>query len=103
MSLEATVTASNEGTVIHLFGELDMSTVETLRQTVQAELHAAPARVIIDISNLRFCDSLGLGTLVVLSRAARSQRTPLLLRHPSRFFLRMVEVAGVGDALTFAS
>ena len=102
MSLKATVTASDEGTVIHLAGELDMSTVEALRQAVVAELHDAPARVIVDLGELTFCDSLGLGTLLVLTRTARSQRTLLVLRRPSPFFLRMVEVAGVGAALTIS-
>ena len=103
MSLEATVTASDEGTVIHLAGELDMSTVETLRRAVQTELLGFPGRVVVDLSELTFCDSLGLGTLLVLSRAAQSQRTLLVLRRPSPFFVRMVEVAGVGQALTIAS
>jgi hypothetical protein len=39
----------------------------------------------------------------VLSRSGRSHQTLLVLRHPSAFFLRMVEVAGVADALTIAA
>jgi anti-anti-sigma factor len=97
------VTASDEGTVIHLAGELDMSTVATLREAVQAELTRSPGRITLDISELTFCGSLGLGTLLVLSRSARSRQTLLVLRHPSAFFVRMVEVAGVAAALTIAT
>jgi anti-sigma B factor antagonist len=80
-----------------------MSTVATLREVVHAELPRSPGRVTLDLSELTFCDSLGLGTLLVLSRSARSQQTLLVLRRPSDFFVRMVEVAGVAASLTIAT
>jgi anti-sigma B factor antagonist len=103
VSLQARVTASDEGTVIHLTGELDMSTVATLREAVHAQLASSPGRLTLDLTELAFCDSLGLGTLVVLSRTARSHQTLLVLSHPSAFFRRMIHVAGVANALTIAA
>ena len=103
MSLQASVTAGDDAMVIHLVGELDMSTVGTLRAAVQGNLPATTGRLVLDLSELVFCDSLGLGTLLVLSRTARSQGSLLVLRRPSAYFLRMVEIAGVAQALTFAA
>jgi len=57
---------------------------------------------VLDLADLTFCDSLGLGTLVVLSRAARVQQTYLLLRNPSPFFARMLDVTGVRTGLNIA-
>ena len=102
MSLQATVTVSDDTTVIHLAGELDMSTVDTLRGAVQAHLPDAGGRLVVDLAELTFCDSLGLGTLLVLSRTARAHSTLLVLSRPSPYFLRMVEIAGVGAGLTLA-
>jgi len=102
VTLQAVVTASDDSTVIHLAGELDMFTVGTLREAVQTHLPGPGGRLVVDIAELAFCDSLGLGTLLVLSRTARAHNTLLVLRHPSPYFLRMVEIAGVSAALTFA-
>lgn len=102
MTLQAVVTASDDATVIHLVGELDMFTVGTLREAVQTHLPGSGGRLVIDLAELTFCDSLGLGTLLVLSRTARAHSTLLVLRRPSPYFLRMVDIAGVGAALTIA-
>jgi hypothetical protein len=46
-----------------------------LADTVNDELREAAGRIVLDLAGLSFCDSLGLGTLVVLSRTARVQQT----------------------------
>jgi anti-anti-sigma factor len=102
VTLQAAVTASDDATVIHLVGELDMSTVGTLREAVQTHLPGPGGRLVVDLAELTFCDSLGLGTLLVLSRTARAHSTLLVLRRASPYFLRMVEIAGVGAGLTIA-
>ncbi len=86
-------------TVLVVAGELDMSTTAQLTEVVQGELRDAPTRIVVDLAGLTFCDSLGLGTLVVLSRTARNQNTFLQLRNPSPFFTRMLEVTGVREGL----
>jgi anti-anti-sigma factor len=103
VGLAATVTTGDDGTVIYLAGELDMSTGPTLREAVHANLPGRAGRLVLDLSELTFCGSLGLGTLLVLSRTARSQSTLLVLRHLSPTFARMVEVAGVSSAFTIAA
>jgi len=40
--------------------------------------------------------------LLVLSRTARAHSALLVLGRPSPYFLRMVEIAGVGAGLTIA-
>jgi anti-anti-sigma factor len=102
VSLQTTVTGSDGTTVIHLVGELDMSTVGTLREAVQTHLPEPGGRLVVDLAELTFCDSLGLGTLLVLSRTARARNTLLVLAGPSPYFLRMVEIAGVRAGLTIA-
>ncbi len=101
--LRVSVAHVNEETVVTVRGELDMSTADQLSDTVNAELQKGTAgRVVIDLAGLTFCDSLGLGTLVVLSRTARVQQTFLVLRNPSPFFTRMLDVTGVREGLNIA-
>ncbi|HEX6870203.1 MAG TPA: STAS domain-containing protein [Micromonosporaceae bacterium] len=100
--LRMSVTESDDEVVVSVAGELDMSTAEHLSETVAAQLRRGPNRVVLDLAELTFCDSLGLGTLVVLSRTARVQQTYLLLRNPSPFFNRMLDVTGVREGLNIA-
>jgi anti-sigma B factor antagonist len=97
--LRVSVAHDDEETVVSISGELDVSTADHLAETVNDELRDSPGRIVVDLAGLDFCDSLGLGTLVVLSRTARVQQTYLVLRNPSPFFTRMLEVTGVGEGL----
>lgn len=100
--LRVTVAHGEEETVVSVNGDLDVSTADLLAETVNEELRDSPGRIVLDLAGLDFCDSLGLGTLVVLSRTARVQQTYLLLRNPSPFFTRMLEVTGVREGLNIA-
>lgn len=100
--LRVSVAHGDDETVVTVSGELDMSTAERLAETVNRELREGGTRIVLDLADLTFCDSLGLGTLVVLSRAARVQQTYLLLRNPSPFFRRMLDVTGVRTGLNIA-
>jgi anti-sigma B factor antagonist len=97
--LRVSVTRSDDETVIAVAGQLDLSTVEALSDAVGAELRDTPGRIVLDFAGLTFCDSLGLGTLVVLQRSARARRTYLSVRNPSPFFSRMLDVTGMGPIL----
>ena len=100
--MQLSVAPGDDETVVSVSGELDMSTAEQLSSTVADQLRENPARIVLDLAELTFCDSLGLGTLVVLSRTARNQQTYLLLRNPSPFFTRMLDVTGVREGLNIS-
>ena len=100
--LRISVSRGDVETVVSVNGDLDVSTATQLADTVNEELREPPSRIVLDLAGLTFCDSLGLGTLVVLSRTARVQQTYLLLRNPSPFFTRMLEVTGVREGLNIA-
>jgi len=100
--LTMSVSHREDETVVSLAGELDISTADQLAKIVNEELRLGPGRMVLDLAGLTFCDSLGLGTLVVLSRAARIQQTFLQVRNPSEFFSRMLDVTGVRQSLNIA-
>lgn len=100
--LRLSVSSGDDETVVVVTGELDMSTAEQFTEAITEQLRTNQRRVVVDLAGLTFCDSLGLGTLVVLSRTARLQQTYLVLRNPSPFFTRMLEVTGVHEGLNIA-
>jgi anti-sigma B factor antagonist len=89
--------------VFHLAGEIDVLTVAHLSALVNEVLTDAPSRIVLDMSGVTFCDSQGLGTLVVLSRKAQHARAVLALANVGDFLLRVLDITGLRSALMISS
>jgi anti-anti-sigma factor len=85
--------------LVTLAGEIDMSTVGRLSAAVSELLNPAPPRVVLDLGAVTFCDSQGLGTLVVLSRRASLAQSVLVLVNVGDFLMRVLEITGLRGAL----
>jgi anti-sigma B factor antagonist len=86
--------------VVTLAGEIDMSTVQRLAKIVDEILITdAPPRMVLDLRGVTFCDSQGLGTLVVLSRKATMAQSYLVLTNVGDFLLRVLDITGLRGAL----
>lgn len=84
-------------------GELDMLTAPRLAATVNELLAEPPPRVALDLAGVTFCDSQGLGTLVVLSRKATSAQSLLVLTNVADFLLRVLDITGLRSALMISN
>ncbi len=84
--LSIAVQRAPDEVVIQLAGEIDVLTVADL-STVVHELLAddLPNRIVLDMAGVTFCDSQGLGTLVVLSRKAQHTQVVLALANVGDF------------------
>ncbi|MFI6759198.1 STAS domain-containing protein [Micromonospora sp. NPDC050417] len=85
--------------ILNLAGEIDMLTASRLSAAVNEVLSDAPPRVVLDLGGVTFCDSQGLGTLVVLSRKASHAQTLLVLTNVGDFLLRVLDITGLRSAL----
>jgi anti-sigma B factor antagonist len=86
--------------VVKLAGEIDMSTVQRLSKVVGDMLaNEPPPRVVLDLADVTFCDSQGLGTLVVLSRKATMAQSHLVLTNVGDFLIRVLDITGLRGAL----
>lgn len=98
--LVISVRHESDHAVVTLAGEIDIGTAPRLTAAVEAALEAQPVRVILDMSKVTFCDSQGLGTLVVLNRAATKARSVLVLSDLNEFLDRLLHVTGLHQAFT---
>jgi anti-sigma B factor antagonist len=87
----------------HLAGEIDVLTVARLSSMVNEVLADPPARIVLDMAGVTFCDSQGLGTLVVLSRKAEHARSVLALANVGDFLMRVLDITGLRSALMISS
>ncbi|GAA0524971.1 hypothetical protein GCM10010172_01810 [Paractinoplanes ferrugineus] len=92
-----------EEVVLHLTGEIDVLTVTNLSAIVNETLAEPPARIVLDMAGVTFCDSQGLGTLVVLSRKAQHARAVLSLTNVGEFLMRVLDITGLRSALMISS
>jgi anti-anti-sigma factor len=97
--LSITVQRTADEVVLNLAGEIDMLTAARLSNGVNEVLADAPARIVLDLGGVTFCDSQGLGTLVVLSRKASHAQTLLVLTNVGDFLLRVLDITGLRSAL----
>ena len=102
---ELSITAEHapDEVVFHLAGEIDVLTVTELSTLVNEALTDPPARIVLDMAGVTFCDSQGLGTLVVLSRKAQHARAVLALTNVGDFLMRVLDITGLRSALMISS
>jgi anti-sigma B factor antagonist len=85
--------------VVTLVGEIDMLTAPRLASAINDLLADPPPRVVLDLGGVTFCDSQGLGTLVVLSRKATTAQSVIVLTNVADFLLRVLDITGLRSAL----
>jgi anti-sigma B factor antagonist len=101
--LSITVERGPDEVVFRLAGEVDMFTVTRLSAMVNDMLAEPPSRIVLDMAGVTFCDSQGLGTLVVLSRKANHVQAILVLRNVGDFLLRVLDITGLRNALMISN
>lgn len=80
------VAGSEQGgwTVLHICGELDLVTSPAVRQSVHDAVAVGRHDVVLDLSEVFFCDSSGVGVLIASRRLMRSCGGRLRLILPAR-------------------
>ena len=78
---------------LKLIGELDIASVAPVRNAVDAIIANRPARVVIDLSELRFIDSSGLSLLL----AVANQVAEVELREPSAMTRKVIDLTGLSS------
>ena len=101
--LSITVQRGPDEVIVRLAGEIDVLTVVKLSALVNEILADPPARIVLDMAGVTFCDSQGLGTLVVLSRKAEHARCVLALANVGGFLLRVLDITGLRSALMISN
>ncbi len=82
MTLEVTHGERGEWAVLHVTGELDLVTSPVLRQRVHDAVAEGRHDLVVDLSEVVFCDSSGVGVLIATRRLIRSCQGRLRLILP---------------------
>jgi anti-sigma B factor antagonist len=80
-------------------GEVDVSNADELRDALSQQLDQAPHAIEIDISQVPYIDSTGIGVLVGAAHRAQEMKIELTVVQPQRNVARVLTLLGVSDEL----
>jgi anti-anti-sigma factor len=86
--------------VLTLRGSLDIDTAPSLKANLGRLVERPSPRVIVDLSGLDFCDSMGVGVLVTAHGRAMERGGWVRLAAPSGFLRRLLDTLGLIDYLS---
>lgn len=83
------------GAVVAIGGELDVSQVATFRATLVSLLVDGVSPLVVDLADLAFMDSSGLGALVAAHKKARVLKHRLVVACPHGVTLDLLSLTGL--------
>jgi anti-sigma B factor antagonist len=89
------LTREADVTTVRLHGEIDVLTVDQVRVCLVEALDPRPATIVVDLTDLSFIDSTGLGALIFGFQRARDQDVKFQLAHPSRGVRQILVLSGL--------
>ncbi|MCE3554694.1 STAS domain-containing protein [Pseudonocardia sp. RS11V-5] len=89
----------DHATVVAIAGEIDLVTAAGLDETLQAELEAEPAVLVLDLTGVDFFTSVGLTAVALAQRGAEERGVALRVVADSRRVLRPLQITGMDRTL----
>ena len=81
--------------VLHLRGELDADTAAELRSTLAELLERPVPRIVVDLTDLKFCDSVGLSAFITSKQVIASRGGWLSFAGANPFLMRLLVTVGL--------
>lgn len=89
--------------VIHVAGEVDLASAPVLDEQIAALMANEPAQLVIDLSDVTFMDSTGLGVLVKALKRSRETGTQLDVIVTNERVLKVFAITGLDTVLPIHS
>ncbi|MCM4084901.1 STAS domain-containing protein [Paractinoplanes hotanensis] len=94
--MQATVTDHRSDiAVLHLRGELDSDTAGQLHATMADLLERPVPRIVVDLTDLKFCDSVGLSTFITSKHVITARGGWLSFAGANPFLSQLMETVGL--------
>ncbi|MEU3501943.1 STAS domain-containing protein [Streptomyces hundungensis] len=94
-------THASGATVLAVAGELDHHTAPELTRLIQEESFGPALPVLIDLSDLTYCDSTGITVLIGADRRASETGAPLVLVGVTADLMHVFRIIGLDQLFTF--
>jgi anti-anti-sigma factor len=102
MNFTTRVTENQACTLVAVTGELDMNTAPELHDVLAAAIDAREVNLVLDLADLRFCDSAGLAVLVGAHNRLDADGRRLVVAAPTAAVARVLDLSGVSQVIPTA-
>lgn len=99
-SLTCAVDTRVDEAVVLCSGRIVSDTTEILRSTVKPLLAGGPKSLVIDLSNVNYVDSSGLGTIIALYASAKIANCQLTVKNLNPRLKELFSLTRLGEVLT---
>lgn len=95
--MDLSVSSSERGdvTVVHVAGEIDVYTAPLLREVLDKQIAAGRTKLVVDLEQVTFMDSTGLGVLVGRLKLVRGQNGSLRIVSAQDRILKVFKITGL--------
>ena len=101
VELKVSCRSQGDHTIVSVAGEIDLYTAPRLRsELITALAGGGPARIVVDMSGVEFCDSTGMNVLLAAQRQAREAGGDVQLAGPRPAIRRVLQVTGLETVFT---
>jgi anti-sigma B factor antagonist len=100
MDLTAQVKELNGVPIVMLSGEMDVHTSARLRDAVLALLDKGADKIVINLNNVEYVDSTGLGTMVGILKRMTEQNCKLCLVSSNPLINKVFDITGLTKIFT---
>lgn len=101
--LRVSVTELDGRPLLAPVGEVDIASVPSLEEQFQKLLHDGRAQLVVDLAQVTYLDSTGLGCLAGARRAAREAGGDLVVVCASERVLRLFRITGLDQVFTIVA
>ena len=101
VELNVSSRSHDDHTIVTISGEIDLYTAPRLHGELVALIaDGKPARVVVDMSGVEFCDSTGMNVLLSCLRRARERGGELEIASPKPAVRKILQVTGLDSVFT---
>jgi len=91
---------TDKAIVLYFHGELDLEVAATLfRDQLVAVVSGTEKELILDLADLSYVDSTGIGILVSILKMRDAKKAPLTVRNIPSGVLKLLEITGIAKFL----
>ena len=95
MDLSITRADHGDQTVVHLGGEIDVYTAPVVREKLDEQIQAGRTNLVVDLTDVTFLDSTGLGVLVGRLKLTRTRGGSMRLVGKDDRVLKVFSITGL--------
>jgi anti-sigma B factor antagonist len=99
-SFSLAVSEEGDRLILAVAGELDVGTAPVLRGRLVGLVADGTRDLVVDLADVSFIDSVGLGTLVGALKRLREEGGRMTVRSPSAPVRKVLEITGLTKVLT---